>query len=62
MIARDRTAIRRADLSMPLRTALHDGVLSSGTEVFDYGCGHGDDIRLDELDYISAIARPCRAG
>lgn len=45
MIARDRTAIRRHDLSRPIRTALRDGVLVANAEVFDYGCGHGDDIR-----------------
>jgi DNA phosphorothioation-associated putative methyltransferase len=48
MIARDRTAIRRNDLSRPIRTALSDGMLSPQSEIFDYGCGHGDDIRLLE--------------
>lgn len=45
MILRDRTAIRRTELSKPMRTALRDGILSPATEVFDYGCGLGDDIR-----------------
>ena len=45
MILRDRTAIRRIDLSKPIRMALQDGIVSSVTEVFDYGCGLGDDIR-----------------
>jgi len=46
MIARDRTAIRRNDLSRPIRTALRDGALAANAEVLDYGCGHGDDIRF----------------
>jgi DNA phosphorothioation-associated putative methyltransferase len=45
MILRDRTAIRRIDLSKPIRMAVQDGIVSSVTEVFDYGCGLGDDIR-----------------
>ena len=45
MIQRDRTAIRRIELSKPVRTALQDGIVSAGTEVFDYGCGLGDDVR-----------------
>ena len=45
MILRDRTAIRRIDLSKPIRMALQDGIVSSVTEVFDYGCGLGDDVR-----------------
>jgi DNA phosphorothioation-associated putative methyltransferase len=52
MIARDRTAIRRNDLSRPIRTALRDGVLAANAEVLDYGCGHGDDIRhLEEAGF-----------
>ena len=45
MIARERTAIRRSDLSKPIRRAVQDGLISSATQVFDYGCGYGDDIR-----------------
>lgn len=55
MIARDRTAIRRNELSRPIRTALHDGVVSAETEVFDYGCGHGDDVRHLEQEGIRAF-------
>jgi len=54
MIARDRTAIRRNDLSRPIRTALRDGVLSDQTDVLDYGCGHGDDVRYLEEAGIRA--------
>jgi DNA phosphorothioation-associated putative methyltransferase len=55
MIARDRTAIRRSDLSKPIRRALQDGLVSSATEVFDYGCGHGDDVRHLEESGIKAF-------
>lgn len=49
-IARHRTAITRSFLSRPLQQAYEDGLLESGVSVFDYGCGHGDDIRtLDAL-------------
>lgn len=49
MIARDRTAIRRNDLSRPIRTALRDGVIGETTDLLDYGCGYGDDVlRLEQ--------------
>jgi DNA phosphorothioation-associated putative methyltransferase len=44
-VARHKTAIARSDLSRPIRLALEDGLISSGTTVFDYGCGLGDDVR-----------------
>ncbi|MFP3881929.1 MAG: DNA phosphorothioation-associated putative methyltransferase [Actinomycetota bacterium] len=44
-IARHRTAITRNFLSRPLQQAHEDGLLVQGISVFDYGCGHGDDIR-----------------
>lgn len=44
-IERHRTAIRRNDLSKPIRTAIEDQLISEGTTVLDYGCGHGDDVR-----------------
>jgi DNA phosphorothioation-associated putative methyltransferase len=31
-------------MSRPVRTALTDGLINSQTDVFDYGCGHGDDL------------------
>jgi DNA phosphorothioation-associated putative methyltransferase len=45
MIERDRTAIRRAGYSLPVRSAIDDGIIEPNNEVFDYGCGHGDDLR-----------------
>jgi DNA phosphorothioation-associated putative methyltransferase len=44
-IQRHKTAMRRSDLSRPMRLALHDGVISSTSTVFDYGCGQGGDLR-----------------
>ncbi|WP_197502747.1 MULTISPECIES: DNA phosphorothioation-associated putative methyltransferase [unclassified Mycobacterium] len=41
--ARERTAIGRGDLSMPVRQALIDEVVRPGLSVLDYGCGRGQD-------------------
>jgi DNA phosphorothioation-associated putative methyltransferase len=43
-IARHRTALRRPDLSRPIRLALQELLITNDTSVFDYGCGYGDDI------------------
>ena len=52
MIFRDRTAIRRVELSKPVRIAINDGVLNAATDLFDYGCGLGDDIhRLQDVGF-----------
>lgn len=53
-IRRERTAIRRVGWSRPIRIALSDNVINAQTTVFDYGCGHGDDIR-----YLSSIGIAC---
>jgi DNA phosphorothioation-associated putative methyltransferase len=45
-IRRDKTALRRAELSRPLRLALESQLLTEGLTVFDFGCGHGSDVRL----------------
>ena len=45
-ISRHKTAISRAELSRPIKVALSDGILSPDLSIFDYGCGHGDDLRL----------------
>src|SRR5262249_37173695 len=41
-----KTAIRRGDLSRPVKSALQDGLLDPTRTVFDFGCGHGQDIEL----------------
>ncbi|ORB77282.1 hypothetical protein BST46_25370, partial [Mycobacterium timonense] len=48
--ARQRTAIGRGDLSMPVRQALIDDVVRPGSSVLDYGCGRGQDtVRLRKM-------------
>lgn len=44
-VARHRTAMSRTALSRPLTIAVTDQLLTNGMSVFDYGCGHGDDVR-----------------
>jgi len=44
-VERHRTAIRRAEPSRPIRLALNDSIITEISTVFDYGCGHGDDLR-----------------
>lgn len=49
-IARQRTAIGRGDLSMPVRLSLQDDILGPKTTVLDYGCGRGQDVaRLRQM-------------
>ena len=45
-IARHKTAIRRHDLSLPVKCLLRDGLINTNTTVFDYGCGHGENVEL----------------
>ena len=47
-IARHKTAIRRASYSKPLKCLLRDGLLNQSKDYFDYGCGHGRDLKLLE--------------
>jgi DNA phosphorothioation-associated putative methyltransferase len=48
-ISRHKTAIKRPDLSRPIRLALDHGLINLDTNLFDYGCGYGDDVtRLRE--------------
>ncbi|AOW92543.1 ribosomal methyltransferase [Rhodococcus sp. WMMA185] len=51
---RQRTAIGRSGLSMPLRQALLDDVLTQDYTVLDYGCGRGQDVRRLEQMGIEA--------
>jgi DNA phosphorothioation-associated putative methyltransferase len=44
-----KTAIRRYDLSRPLKTAIQDRILNDEYTVFDYGCGRGDDIEVLQI-------------
>lgn len=54
-ISRHKTAIKRPDMSKPIRLALEHGLLNHETTLFDYGCGYGGDIdRLNEQGIVSA--------
>jgi DNA phosphorothioation-associated putative methyltransferase len=44
-VARHRTAMSRGSLSRPIAQALSDQLLPPDANVFDYGCGRGDDLR-----------------
>ena len=50
-VAREKTAIGRGDLSMPVRQALRDGLIKVETSLLDYGCGRGQDVaRLRKMN------------
>ena len=55
MIERHQTALSRPALSRPLRLAFEDGLVNGETDVFDYGCGRGDDLR-----YLAERGIRCR--
>ncbi|MEA5579449.1 DNA phosphorothioation-associated putative methyltransferase [Anabaena sp. UHCC 0451] len=53
-IERHKAAIIRHDFSRPVRLALDAGLFSSETTFFDYGCGHGGDMkRIADQGYSS---------
>lgn len=43
-VARHRTAIARHDLSQPMQLMMRLGIIRREFSIFDYGCGHGDDV------------------
>ena len=45
-VQRHRTAMSRSELSKPVREVLNLGLIPPGQTFFDYGCGHGSDVRL----------------
>jgi DNA phosphorothioation-associated putative methyltransferase len=45
LIKRHRTAIVRNRLSAPMQMLVRHGFIEEGVQVFDYGCGQGDDMR-----------------
>ena len=44
VIHRHRTALSRAELSKPIRTAVESGLLRKSDSFFDFGCGLGTDV------------------
>ncbi len=54
-IERHRAAIYRTDLSRPTKLALEFEIIKKKTTFFDYGCGHGGDVkRLADMNVKSA--------
>ena len=54
-VARHRTAIKRYDLSRPVKRLLERGLLRKDDTFFDYGCGHGMDVEgLTSMGYQAA--------
>ena len=45
-VKRHKTAIKRYELSAPIKSLIRDNILQSQWSLFDYGCGRGSDIRL----------------
>ena len=46
------TAIKRVEMSRPVRLGLEHGIIRPADDVFDYGCGHGHDVEfLAELGH-----------
>ena len=55
LIERHKAALKRSDLSRPVRIALEAQLFKPGDKFFDYGCGHGEDVRcIGELGYRSS--------
>lgn len=55
IIERHRTAIKRYDLSKPVKLAMDRGLLQKKQTFFDYGCGHGMDVEaLSGLGYTAS--------
>lgn len=45
-VRRERTAIRRGQVSRPVRLALERDLITRESTVLDYGCGRGEDVEL----------------
>jgi DNA phosphorothioation-associated putative methyltransferase len=51
-VDRHKAALKRTELSRPMRLAIAGGLISSETSIFDYGCGVGGDVeRLQAEGY-----------
>ncbi|MBJ2138199.1 DNA phosphorothioation-associated putative methyltransferase [Paraglaciecola chathamensis] len=54
-ISRDKTAIVRYELSSPMKVLAKHGFLEGQYNIFDYGCGRGDDLRELEAHGLDAL-------
>ncbi|WP_066015815.1 DNA phosphorothioation-associated putative methyltransferase [Endozoicomonas atrinae] len=53
-VDRHKTALSRDSLSSPMKTLANNGYLKGQYTVFDYGCGHGDDLSELQAHGITA--------
>ncbi len=54
-VMRHRTALLRRRFSGPVQLLLDDGLLTTGTSFFDYGCGYGEDVKfLKKMQFDAA--------
>lgn len=61
-IQRHKTALVRQELSKPIKTLLELSQIRIGDSFFDYGCGHGGDVKgLSKLGYESSGWDPVHA-
>lgn len=54
-IQRHLTALSRSTLSAPIQLMISHGLISTSVELFDYGCGRGDDLKG-----LEGLGFPCR--
>lgn len=55
LIERHKAALKRSQLSRPVRIAVEADLFRAGTSFFDYGCGYGEDVKtIAELGYSSS--------
>ena len=51
-IQRHLTALSRSSLSAPIQLLISHGLINQSTDIFDYGCGRGDDLKvLNEIGF-----------
>lgn len=53
-VSRQKTAITRVGLSSPVAAMIECGMLTKDDDLFDYGCGMGDDVATLQADGYSA--------
>lgn len=54
-VAREKTAIARNGLSQPVSVMVRYGMLRSDHQLFDYGCGRGDDVAIMQANGYAAF-------
>jgi hypothetical protein len=54
-VHRGKTAMKRYTCSRPVTLALSDELIKDGDTFFDFGCGHGDDVKYLQRRKINAM-------